>query len=324
MFTDFIDRVMKRPATYLASDAAIHRHGINRLMKWARVYNSLRYRRRKKSHLRAFKTESALLLAENAGGHFTPPPIRMVDGWALDTSGTLPHLEALLAQTAEVIGERAGRLHSFIQRPFLRAMQFPSDHEKYPAFLDFVCSSAVLSVAMAHLQTIPVISKTTPQGYRLMESHSALDPEATSPPRDSQLYHIDLHDSPLMYVLVLLEDVTSECGPWTFLPAAASQRISKQLGYREKGRGHRLEDQDIRPLIKADEEIVFALPKGSVLFIDSSQCLHFGSRDAILPRYMMMYALTSPCRQDFVMAYKTPITYPVHPSDSRLRRMVLS
>ena len=97
-------------------------------------------------------------MEENASGNFTPLPIKMGDGWGLDTSHALPHLDALLAHSAEVISERAGRIHSVIQRPFLRAMQFPSDNEKYPAFLDFISSSEVPSVAMKHLKTIPVFS----------------------------------------------------------------------------------------------------------------------------------------------------------------------
>jgi hypothetical protein len=128
----------------------------------------------------------------------------------------------------------------------------------------------------------------------------------------------------MFYVLVLLEDVTPECGPWTFLPASVSRRIADQLGYWEKGRGYRLLDSEVRPLIQPGEEMVFAYPKGTVLFIDSANCMHFGSRHAVKPRYMMMYGLTTPCRHDFSLSFMRPFRYPLRPSDSRLRRMVLS
>jgi hypothetical protein len=210
-----------------------------------------------------------------------------------------------------------------VQYPFLRSLLFPGDLEKYPAFLDFILSSEVLAMAMDYLQTVPVFSKTRPPGCRFMESNIRLDPDSALPPRDSQLYHVDFYDSPMFYVLVLLEDVTAHCGPWTFLPTSVSDRIAKQLGYRKKGRGYRVLDQDIRPLIREGEEIVFAYPKGTVLFIDSSRCFHFGSRNATVPRYMMMYGLTTPCRRDFSMAFMEPFTYPIRPGDSRLRRMVL-
>jgi len=176
---------------------------------------------------------------------------------------------------------------------------------------------------MDYMKTIPVFSKTRPPGARFMESNIKLDPDSGLPPRDSQLYHIDFYDCPMFYVLVLLEDVTMDCGPWTFLPASVSERISKKIGYREKGRGYRLQDSYVRPYIQPNEEIVFAYPKGSVLFIDSSKCLHFGSRNALLPRYMMMYGLTTPCRRDFSLAFMKPFKYPIRPGDSRLRRMVL-
>jgi len=301
----------------------MQRYGLNRLMQWGRAYNRVRFDGRWRRHRRACATDRDALLNENNQGAFTPSGIRMVDGWALDTSRTLPHLDALLAQAAEVINERGGRRHSGTQYPFLRSLLFPGDFEKYPAFLDFVLSSEVLAVAMDYLKTVPIFSKTLPPGVRFMESNIKLDPDAELPPRDSQLYHIDFYDSPMVYVLVLLEDVTMECGPWTFLPASVTDRVAKKIGYREKGWGYRVEDRDIRPHIDANEEIIFAHPKGTVLFIDSSQCFHFGSRNAVVPRYMMMYGLTSPCRRDFSMAYMNPFEYPIKPGDSRLRRMVL-
>jgi hypothetical protein len=57
-----------------------------------------------------------------------------------------------------------------------------------------------------------------------MESNAALDPNSAGPFRESQLYHLDIHDTPLVYVLVLVDDVTDESGPWTFLPASVSAR----------------------------------------------------------------------------------------------------
>lgn len=317
------DDIVKRVGEYLTSDKAMRRHGINRLSTWGYVYNRLGSDGRLRRHRRAYRDQAATLLAENAGGSFKPTGNQMVDGWAIDTSRTLPHLEELLAETGEVIKERGGRHHSDVQYPFLRSLLFPGDLEKYPSFLNFILSSEILSVAMDYMKTIPVFSKTRPPGVRFMESNIKLDPDSSLPPRDSQLYHIDFYDSPMFYVLVLLEDVTMDCGPWTFLPASVSERITKKIGYREKGRGYRIQDDEIRPHIQPNEEIIFAYPKGSVLFIDSSACLHFGSRNAVRPRYMMMYGLTTPCRRDFSRTFMKPFEYPVSPSDSRLRQMIL-
>jgi hypothetical protein len=323
MIEELVNKVVKRSGEYLTTDRAMRKHGINRLMKWGRTYNHLCFKDRSRWHRTVYGGQARALLDENSGGSFKPTGIQMADGWALDTSRTLPHLEALLAETDEVIKEKGGRQHADIQYPFLRSLLFPGDLERYPSYLNFVLSSEVLSVGMDYMKTIPIFSKTRPPGVRFMESNIKLDPDSELPPRDSQLYHIDFYDSPMFYILVLLKDVTMDCGPWTFLPASVSERISKKIGYREKGRGYRIQDSDIRPHIQPGEEIVFACPQGSVLFIDSSKCLHFGSRKALLPRYMMMYGLTTPCRRDFSRAFMSPFKYPIRPGDSRLRRMVL-
>ncbi len=326
MIGEFADSLVKRPGKYFATDAGMKRFGLNRLMKWGRAYNRFRFGARWKRHLEAYEKERELLLAENAGSRKAGPKRTMKDGWLLDTSGTLPHLDALLEQSAEVIRERGGKHHADIQYPFLRSLLFPGDLDKYPAFLDFIVSSEVLDTAMDYLKTIPVISKTRPPGVRFMESNVRLDPDSALPPRDSQLYHIDFYDSPMVYVLVLLADTTIQSGPWTFLGASQTEKLARQIGYRERGWGYRVPDEKIRPLIdEGDEgpEIIFEGKRGTVLFIDSSQCFHFGSRNAVNPRYMMMYGLTSPCRRDFSMAFMKPFEYRVEPGDSRLRRMVL-
>lgn len=319
----FADSLVKRPGKFFATDAGMKRFGLNRLMKWGRAYNRLRFGARWKRHLEAYEKERDLLLAENSGSFQRGPKRAMQDGWLLDTSGSLPHLGELLEQSAEVIRDRGGKHHADIQYPFLRSLLFPGDLEKYPAFLDFIVSSDVLEPAMDHLGTIPMLSRTRPPGVRFMESNILLDPDSSLPPRDSQLYHIDFYDSPMVYVLVLLTDTTIQSGPWTFLPAAETEKLTKQTGYKGRGWGYRVPDEKIRPLIDPSKEIIFEGRRGAVLFIDSSQCFHFGSRNAVNPRYMMMYGLTSPCRRDFSMAFMKPFEYQTKPGDPRLRRMVL-
>jgi hypothetical protein len=64
-------------------------------------------------------------------------------------------------------------------------------------------------------------------------------------------------------------------------------------------------------------------PRGTVLFVDTSRCFHYGARDGEVPRFQIMYGLTSVCRADFSETYMPRASYPVRPGDSRLRRLVL-
>jgi hypothetical protein len=321
MIAKLSDRLLRRTAKYWRDDGAMKRVGIGRLRAFAKQYNRWRYSDRVRAHRQCFEDGFEALLRENGTLATFPPRIELKDGWARDDSHTLPHLDRLLDQAGEIIRERGGKKYSGAQQPFLRSLIFPGDLEKYPALLDFILSSELLAVAAQHLRTVPVLSKTKPPGVRFMESNAALDPDWDGPFRESQLYHLDIHDTPLVYVLVLAEDVTDECGPWTFLPASASARAKKALGYQRPGIDYRVTDEQMYSVIDPKEAISFTGKKGSVLFIDSSACFHYGSRRAVRPRFQLMYGLTTACRCDMFQT-QFENKYPVPVDASRLRRMV--
>jgi len=114
-----------------------------------------------------------------------------------------------------------------------------------------------------------------------------------------------------------------EHGPWCFLPASASERAAKAMNYRSRGCPYRITDEQMYKHVDPSEMIPFTYPAGTVLFIDSGRCFHYGSRDSVLPRYMMMYAFTTPCRTDMTLTYMSGEKFPIKDSDSRLRKMVL-
>ena len=101
-----------------------------------------------------------------------------------------------------------------------------------------------------------------PPGVRFMESNVALDPDRAGPFRASQLYHLDIHDTPLVYVLVLVEDATAESGPWTFLPASVSARAKAALRYQQPGTNYRVTDEQMYSVIDPTEVISFTGKKG--------------------------------------------------------------
>jgi hypothetical protein len=322
-FAGKIDKMVAPLGKYAATDQAMRRWGLDNLMKVGRAYNRVRHAARARTHARAFRLEREVLLRE-AGAAATTPRLQLRDGWALDTTGTLPHLDRLLDEAASVIRERGGRHFHGQQYSFMRSLLFPGDLEHFPSYLDFICSPELLAIAMDYLGTVPRLSKAQPPGVRFMESNLALDEEPHLAPRHSQLYHIDYYDSPQVYVLVALEDITPESGPWTFLSASATDRIADRIGYRRRGFGYRVPDDVIRPHILEGEEIAFTVPKGGVLFIDSSRCFHYGSRNCVKPRFMMMYGLQSPVRCDFAQTFVVHEKFPLAPDASKLRRMVLS
>ncbi len=201
--------------------------GIRNTMHLAKAVNRVRYRKLIRTRRRLFRNHFDELLEEHGG--LARDPGCMEDGWLLDESMSLPHLEALLDQADELIAERGGKNLRHGSKPFIQDIHTPADLTRFPAFLDFVTSSEVLAVASRHLDMVPMLSRTLPPGVRFVESWREYD-EPGAPLRASQLYHLDHHDDPLVYVIVLLRDTTIKNEPWTL-----SSRVD--LGSRSEGLG---------------------------------------------------------------------------------------
>jgi hypothetical protein len=299
------------------------RLGIANTMRLAHLYNQLKFGHQDRWRRGLYQTQLATLLEENGG--LSRPPIEMKDGWALDTSMSLPHLDRVLEDSDKIIAERSGERRSSkgAYRSYTQDICTPEDSERYPSFLDFATSSDVLSAVSHYLQSIPALSTTLPPGIRVMESNAAFDDQPDKP-HDSQLYHMDYYSLPLVYILVLLRDTTPEHGPWTFLPRGVSQKTRRALNYWSRQRAYRVSDEDIYSVVDRKEAIEFCYPRGTVLFIESSGCFHYGSRNSIKPRFILMIGYTGACRTDFSEAILPHKVYPVRDTDSRLRKMVLN
>lgn len=296
--------------------------GIRNTMRIAKGYNTLRRGRRQRRRRLIWREHFGELAAE-AGG-FAEPRVRIEDGWALDTSGSLPHLEELLRQADEAIEERGG--HSDVDdryRAFFRNLITVEDHARWPAFLEFGSSPELISIVAEYLGFVPALSNTLPIGVRMVESGKHLDALSHLQPRDSQVFHIDPYDHPMVYVIVLVRDCTAEMGPFTFLPASVSQAAAGKLDYWSRGRPYRLSDDEIYSVVDPEETRRLTYPRGTVLLIDTSRCFHYGARDGERPRFQAMYGYTSVCRADFSEAYMPTPSFPSASTDSRLKRLVL-
>jgi hypothetical protein len=259
-------------------------------------------------------------LLRAAGG--TPGTrIELRDGFALDHSRSLPHLDALLADGERLI-ERYGNRKWEHEKPFLQNINPESAIDEYPSLLDFATSPDVVAAVAPSFGYVPHLSGQIPRGVRLMESSTQFDPDPDVW-RESQLYHLDYHSSPTVYVVVALRDIRLEDGAFHFLGRAASRRVAEALDYGARGVPYRLTDEQVESLVDPAEVNTFAVPAGTVLFIESSACLHFGSRRPARNRYQMQYSFISPVRNDFLELWRPRRVYPTTPADPLLRRLVL-
>jgi hypothetical protein len=314
--------LFRKVATRLHENHSSHL-GIANTMRLARVYNGIKFRQQIKWRRAMYENQLSALLEEN--GPLTRPPIQIRDGWAIDTSMSLPHLNRVLEDSEKIIAERAGSRTTpkGAYRSFFQDVWTPADIEKYPSFLDFVTSSDVLSAVSHCLGFIPALSTTIPSGIRFVESNAQFD-DHPNQPHDSQLHHIDYYSVPSVYVLVLLRDTAIENGPWTFLPRAASQEAAAKLEYWSRKCPFRLSDEKVYSVVDRKQIIQFCYPRGAVLFIEPSACFHYGSRNSVKPRFQLMLGYTGVRRTDFSELIMPPNVYPIRDNDSRLRKMVLN
>ncbi len=299
------------------------RLGIANTMRLARITNRIRFRKQDQMRRELYRNQLQALLEEN--GAPTRPTLQINDGWVVDTSLSLPHLDRVLEDSDKIIAERSGNRPSLEDpyRSYFQDLWNDEDCEKYPSILDFVTSSDLVATVADHIQCIPALSTTVPPGIRFVESNAAYDVQPDKP-KDSQLYHIDYYSRPNVYVIVLLRDTTPENGPWTFFPESVSQKAAKALGYWGRQRGYRVSDEEVYSVADRKDEIQFCYPRGTVLFTDSSACFHFGSRNSIKPRFQLMIGYSGACRTDFNETLLRHKVYPIRANDSRLRKLVLS
>ncbi len=316
-----LDTLIK-PAARILDRNYMSALGVNNTAAIARAYNSLRYGIYHELRRTWYRDSFSGLIAEN--GNPSAHVNEMKDGWVIDTSGKLPYLGELLEESGVIIDERGGEKHQFYRRPFFQDLFVEDYFQRCPSILNFATSSEVLSTVCNYLGFIPTLSYSKPYGVRLIESWNKYDETPNAPYRESQLFHLDYHDMPMVYVIVVLREVTMERGPFCFLPKSVSAKAVKELGnYHTKKGGHRVSDERIYSVVPESELIKLCYPAGTVLILDSSACFHYGSRDAVKPRHLMMFAYVSTIRTDFGDVVLKNMGYPVKKEDSRLRRMVL-
>ena len=143
--------------------------------------------------------------------------------------------------------------------------------ENHPALVDFALSDAVLGAATHYLGQLPALRRVG-----LLLSSPAEDRKG------SLLLHKDPEDLSQVKIFVNVADIDDRNGPFTFLPANMSKQIIDDLR-RKDGRLSRIRrytDMEALDYCHTTDFVKTVGSAGSALLIDTSRCLHFGSRVA--------------------------------------------
>ena len=150
-------------------------------------------------------------------------------------------------------------------------------------FLEFALSAEVVGPVSAYLDVVPVLG-----GIDVWCSQPA------TKAKSSQLWHLDAADSTQVKVWVHCGDIGLESGPLTVLSADASFELAERIGYRFD-QGHRVPDEVFETL-PPDDLVAFTGLAGTVDFVDTSRCFHFGSRvrEGAPPRRAAVFQYVTP------------------------------
>lgn len=162
------------------------------------------------------------------------------------------------------------------KQAFLRYLLDDEDLRRNPGLVDFALGEAMLGPATQYLGMVPYFSRLD-----LMYSRPRGSNEITS----SQLFHLDHEGLAQVKYFVHLFDVGDAEGPFTFIPADASARIVRDIRRlrRQRGEGRDVEsrrylDEEIAAVGGSDAIVTVKGPTGAGVAVDTSRCLHLGSR----------------------------------------------
>ena len=245
-----------------------------------------------------------------------PPPTVTIPadvGFATSRLEDLGASHAVVDEVRRYMSERADTPAGV--KPYLVDLQVEG-MARSSAILDLALNPAVLASAAAYLGMVPRLV-----GVTVLESRAQ-----PGEPAGSQLFHCDYEDVRQVKVFVSCSDVLLENGPLCAIPATESRRIKQAIRYRYGDSRFRVPDTIVSGLLPADAVARFTGPRGSVTFIDTCSCFHYGSR--IQPgaegRLALQLQYLSPAAFELVLAPRVRRPPVAEPSGcTSLERLVL-
>jgi hypothetical protein len=258
-----------------------------------------------------FKNKLNSLLIEN--GLKSEPKERITDGWLHIKNSSLPFHEAFLKAGEKIFSKMIKT--DVTHKAYMEMVNTVDDIENYPELLNFATSSELITIVAHYLKCIPV----------LREISFYISEPTEFDPTGSQLFHIDNEDNRVVRLIVPIEDITEEQGPFTFFPEKITDTAIKQLKYGTLKSTYRITDEQMYKYISKEDLITATCKRGDLVFADTSRCFHYGSRGQIKPRKLCMVNFHSDIPENFYQTFGSGnlLKKYIKPNDSELRKMLL-
>ena len=199
-------------------------------------------------------------------------------GYGLVTPELIPEIAAAVEFAQKVRDEK--REPAKKKRDYNPTILDAKHYEDAPVFFDLALCDQVLQIAAEYLGEVPIL-------YNLKLWHTSAEPAEML--KGSQLYHRDGRRWFLRRVkfLINMSDVDADCGPFTFLPADVSNRVSRALGSM-KNQDH-INDEIVYRHTDPSKAVAMTGPAGTGAAINSSRCFHYGARVRRRDRLMLQF-----------------------------------
>ena len=233
--------------------------------------------------------------------------IDLASGYARFGPSDFAELPGLLQLARDVYEDKRPRLGvpnpTAKKKEYLSEILNDADLRRYPEFVEFCLSPDVVRAVSRYLGTVPVLRRV---GLQLS---TPADVNA-----DSRLYHLDPEDFRQVKIFINVFDVTPSEGPFTFLPGHVSDAVLDGIARSERAAGirrdqfRRWNDEELEPYARPSDRVELLGPAGTGAFVDTSRCMHFGSR--IAPGSMRLVFYVQYMRYHFAYATDQNVIQP--------------
>lgn len=207
------------------------------------------------------------------GKSFCNPDLQIdsKSGYLITSASKLEGLTELISRLQIFATPRAEQLsgdHKVSQKPYYFNILNRIDAEKIPELIGFSLSPAMLRILAPYYGFIPNLSHI---GV-FLSAHAS-----TTTTKGTQNAHWDNHDLRHVKMFSYLSDVGPDDGPLTFLPADKSAWLRRKTGRIFRTPPIR-DDSEWRRFFTDKDLVQVTGPAGTTAFLNTSDCMHFGSR----------------------------------------------
>ena len=185
------------------------------------------------------------------------------------------------------------------KKSYLHTVPFDKGFDLNHPIMKLALSDEMVDIATSYLKFLPILSE-----IRLWYS-----PNTSAQNVGSQLFHLDYADISQVKVFIPIEHIDEDCGPLTFIPANISKKICKNINYKLTNDEIRVEDAIVNNFLDKKDYCKATGNPGDMFFVDTSRCLHYGSRGATKSRKILMIQYISPFSFSFPLFYKNKTTF---------------